>query len=176
VTYIWLWTKPVHEDPARPRWDRNPVLGYFRVSSVSDQPITQSTHICIQYRYKIHQRARDSSQMCDNKVHAQATCAPDDDAQSTAEAHSGRNRARALRARAPNPGVNHTRFSRSPRRYARSSWTPRCARALICDRAACGQHRAGVQRCKGYARAGASHLLSIDADEDLDALSKQGVM
>jgi hypothetical protein len=28
----------------------------------------------------------------------------------------------------------------------------------------------------GYARAGASHLLSIDADEDLDALSKQGVV
>jgi hypothetical protein len=28
----------------------------------------------------------------------------------------------------------------------------------------------------GYARAGALHLLSIDADEDLDALSKQGVV
>jgi hypothetical protein len=27
-----------------------------------------------------------------------------------------------------------------------------------------------------YARAGASHLLSIDADEDLDALSMQRVM
>ena len=130
----------------------------------------------IQFRYEIHPRTRDHSHMCDQKVHAQATCAPDDDAQSTTKAHSGRNRARALRARAPDPGTDRTRASRSPRRYARCAWTWRCARAMVCDRAACGQHRAGAQRCKGCARAGASHLLSIDADEDLDALSKQGVL
>ena len=35
------------------------------------------------------------------------------------------------------------------------------------------------QACNGWngcARAGASHLLSIDTDEDFDALSKQGVV
>ena len=162
----------------RPRWDRNPVLGYFRVSRVSDQRITMGTRICIQYRYKFHRRARDSSQMCDNKVHAQAACAPDEDTQKSRRQStgSGRDRARPLRARAPDPGAGDTRDSRSPRRYARCARTPRCARALICDREACGQHRAGAQGCNGCASAGSSHLLSIDADEDLDAVSKQGVV
>ena len=34
--------------------------------------------------------------MCDNKVHAQAACAPDKDMLSMARAQSGRNRARTL--------------------------------------------------------------------------------
>ena len=92
--------------------------------------------------------------MYNDKVHAQATCAPDDDALSTARTPSGRDRARALRARAPDPGADHTRDSRSPRRYARCAWTPRCARALICDREACGQHRAGARGCNGLCKGG----------------------
>ena len=73
----------------------------FRVSRVSDQPITMGTRICIQYRYKFHRRARDSSQMCDNKVHAQAACAPDEDTQSTRQStERPRPRATASRARA----------------------------------------------------------------------------
>ena len=46
---------------------------------------------------------------------------------------------RGLEADSPHR-LDHTHHlgSRSPRRYARSSWTPRCARALICDRATCG--------------------------------------
>ena len=73
----------------------------FRVSRVSDQPITMGTRICIQYRYKFHRRARDSSQMCDNKVHAQAACAPDEDTQSTRQStERPRPRATVSRARA----------------------------------------------------------------------------
>ena len=128
----------------------------FRVSRVSDQPITMGTRICIQYRYKFHRRARDSSQMCDNKVHAQAACAPDEDSRKAhGKAQSGRDRARPLRARAPDPGADDTRVSRCPRRYARCSWTRRCARAMICDRAAsrsASSRRARVEWvCKGRA-------------------------
>ena len=110
----------------------------FRVSSVSDQPITTGTRICIQYRFKFHRRARDSSQMCDNKVHAQAACAPDEDTQSMAKVQSGRYRARPLRARAPEPGADRMRVPRCPRRYATCLWTPRCTRALTCDRQSSG--------------------------------------
>ena len=127
-----------------------------RMFRVSDQPITMGTRICIQYRYKFHRRARDSSQMCDNKVHAQAACAPDEDTQSTAKVQSGRDRARPLRAHAPDPGADRTRVLRCPRRYATCSWTRRCARALTCDREASGQHRAGVQGWNGCAREGRS--------------------
>jgi len=94
-----------------------------------------------------------------------------------ARTQSGRNHVRPLHARAPDPGTERTHGSCCPRRYARCRWTPRCARAMICDReSTAGQHRAGMQGWNGCARAGASHLLSIDTDEDLDALSKQGVV
>ena len=71
--------------------------------------------------------------MCDNKVHAQAACAPDEDTQSMAKAQCGRDCARPLCARAPDPGADDTHVSRCPRRYATCLWTPRCARTMICD-------------------------------------------
>jgi hypothetical protein len=109
----------------------------IRVSSVSYRAKGPVHSKLQQYNYEIHPGARDHSHMCDNKVHAQAACAPNEDTQSTAsKAQSGRDRARPLRAHAPDPGADPTRVPRCPRRYARSSWTPRCARALTCDRAA----------------------------------------
>ena len=82
------------------------------------------------------------------------SCAPDEDTQSTAKVQSGRDRARPLCASAPDPGADHTHVSRCPRRYATCAWTPRCARALICDREACGQHRAGARGCNGLCKGG----------------------
>ena len=58
-----------------------------------------------------------------------APCAP-----STSGAPSGRERARALHGRAPDPRADHTSGSRCPRRCAPCSRTRRCARALSCDR------------------------------------------
>ena len=62
-----------------------------------------------------------------------APCAP-----STSGTQSGRERARALHARAPDPRANHTHGSRCPRQYAPCSCTRRCARALSCDRRSAG--------------------------------------
>ena len=127
-----------------------------RMFRVSDQPITMGTRICIQYRYKFHRRARDSSQMCDNKFHAHRRLARRTRTRKAhGKAQSGRDRARPLRARAPDPGADDTRVSRCPRRYARCSWTRRCVRAMICDRAAsrsASSRRARVEWvCKGRA-------------------------
>ena len=52
--------------------------------------------------------------------------------------HSSRDRARPLHARTPDPLANHTHASRCTRRYAPCSWTPRCARALSCDKRSTG--------------------------------------
>jgi hypothetical protein len=51
---------------------------------------------------------------------------------------SGREHARPLHARTPDPRANHTRGSRCPRRCAPCSWTRRCAGALSCDRRSTG--------------------------------------
>ena len=70
-----------------------------------------------------------------------------------ARTQSGRNHVRPLHARAPDPGTEHTRVSRYPRRYARCRWTPRCARAMICDRESSGSASSRHARvewvCKG---------------------------
>ena len=49
----------------------------IRVSSVSYRAKGPVHSKLQQYNYEIHPGARDHSHMCDNKVHAQAACAPD---------------------------------------------------------------------------------------------------
>ena len=58
-------------------------------------------------------------------------------------AQCGRDRARPLRADPPDPHILGKRVPRCPRRYAACSWTPRCARAMACDR---GCSRSASQR------------------------------
>jgi hypothetical protein len=51
----------------------------IRVSSVSYRAKGPVHSKLQQYNYEIHPGARDHSHMCDNKVHAQAACAPNED-------------------------------------------------------------------------------------------------
>ena len=67
-------------------------------------------------------------------------------------APNGRERARALHARAPDLRADHTRCSRCARRRAPCSWTRRCARALSCDRGSTRCFKVGrgeSERAKG---------------------------
>ena len=125
----------------------------IRVSSVSYRAKGPVHSKLQQYNYEIHPGARDHSHTCATTKYMHRRLARQTRTRKARQKQSGRDRARPLRAHAPDPGADRTRVPRCPRRYARSSWTPRCARALTCDRAAsrsASSRRARVDMvCKG---------------------------
>ena len=92
-------------------------------------------------------------------------------APSTSGTQSGREPARPLHARTPDPRANHTCGSPFPRRHAPCSWTRRCARALSCDRRSIGSAsgRRYWRAAKVCEVCEAAHLLPLHADVDLGA-------
>jgi hypothetical protein len=108
----------------------------IRVSSVSYRAKGPMHSKLQQYNYEIHPGARDHSHTCATTKYMHRRLARQTRTRKARQKQSGRDRARPLRAHAPDPGADRTRVPRCPRRCARCSWTPRCARALTCDRAA----------------------------------------
>ena len=127
----------------------------IRVSSVSYRAKGPMHSKLQQYNYEIHPGARDHSHTCATTKYMHRRLARQTRTRKARQKQSGRDRARPLRAHAPDPGADRTRVPRCPRRCARCSWTPRCARALTCDRAAsrsASSRRARVEWvCKGRA-------------------------
>jgi hypothetical protein len=125
----------------------------IRVSSVSYRAKGPVHSKLQQYNYEIHPGARDHSHTCATTKYMHRRLARQTRTRKARQKQSGRDRARPLRAHAPDPGADRTRVPRCPRRCARCSWTPRCARALTCDRAAsrsASSRRARVEWvCKG---------------------------